>query len=472
MKTYDNLYIDGRWVRASSSETIEVINPYTEKTCGQVPAGSPEDVEKAVQAARKAFDGWAAMAPSERAAAVEMIAAKLEQRKEEIGQTISAELGMPIAWSVAIQSGLPAAVMGSYAGLAREFQWEEKVGNSLIVKEPAGVCAFITPWNYPLHQIVGKVAPALAAGCTLVLKPSSEAPLNAFALAEIIAEVGLPPGVFNLVTGSGQVVGEALCRHPQVDLISFTGSTRAGRRIGEVAAQSVKRLTLELGGKSANILLDDANFQKAVSNGVKNVCLNSGQTCSALTRLLVPAARQDEAIAIARKTASEITVGDPSDQANYMGPLISARQRDIVKEYIRKGIAQGATLVCGGTELPAHLKQGYFVAPTIFADVTSAMTIAQEEIFGPVLCIIPYKDEEEAVAIANDTIYGLSGAVWSASEQRALRVARRLRTGQVAINGGKYNLLAPFGGYKQSGHGRELGKEGLEEFLETKAIQL
>ncbi|MDA8141737.1 MAG: aldehyde dehydrogenase family protein [Desulfobacteraceae bacterium] len=472
MKVYNQLFINGRWTSASSPKMIEVINPFTETPCGRVPSGTIDDVEKAVQAARNAFDGWSAKAPAERVAAVAMIAAKLQERKAQIGQTISSELGMPISWAVAIQSSLPANVMDSYAQLARDFQWEEKVGNSLIVKEPAGVCAFITPWNYPLHQIIGKVAPALAAGCTMVLKPSSEAPLNAFALAEIIAEIGLPPGVFNLVTGAGGLVGEALCRHPQVDLISFTGSTRAGRRIGELAAQTVKRVTLELGGKSASILLDDADFKKAVSNAVKQICLNSGQTCSALTRLLVPRARQDEAVAIARKAAAEIAVGDPSDPATYMGPLVSARQRDIVRDYIRKGIAEGATLMCGGAETPAQPKQGYFVAPTIFADVTNEMTIAREEIFGPVLCIIPYEDEADAIRIANDSIYGLSGAVWSASEQRALRVARRLRTGQVAVNGGKYNLLAPFGGYKQSGHGRELGKEGLEEFLEIKAIQL
>lgn len=401
-----------------------------------------------------------------------MIAARLEARKEEIAQTISMELGMPIKWSTAIQIGMPAGVMASYAQIASEMQLEEKVGNSLIVKEPVGVCAFITPWNYPLHQIVGKVAPALAAGCTMVIKPSSEAPLNAFALAEIMDEVGVPPGVFNLVSGSGAEVGEVLCRHPEVDLISFTGSTRAGRRIGELAAQTNKRLTLELGGKSANIILDDADFPKAVANGVKNICLNSGQTCSALSRMLVPAHRQQEAVAIARKAAAEIPMGDPADPANYMGPLVSARQRDIVRNYVLKGIEEGATLVCGGADPPEGFIQGYFVAPTIFADVTNSMTIAQEEIFGPVLCIIPFQDDNDAVRIANDSMYGLAGAVWSGDRQRALEVAQRLRTGQVAVNGGRFNVLAPFGGYKQSGHGRELGIQGMEEFLEIKAIQL
>lgn len=472
MKIYEKHYINGQWVASTGSEHIDVINPYTEQRCGQVPAGTSDDVDKAVQAARAAFDGWAAMAPSERAAAVSMIAAKLEERKMHIGETISNELGMPVKRAVAIQAGFPASVMASFADLIQEFPLEEKIGNALIIKEPVGVCAFITPWNYPLHQIVGKVAPALAAGCTMVVKPSSEAPLNAFALAEIIDEVGLPPGVFNLVSGSGRIVGEGLCAHNEVDLISFTGSTRAGQRISQLASDTIKRVTLELGGKSANVILDDADFDKAVSNGVKNVMLNSGQTCSALTRMLVPAGRQDEAIAIAKRTAAGLTVGDPNQPDTFMGPMISAKQRETVRSYIRKGIEEGATLVCGGTAAPKNLKQGYFVAPTVFADVTNSMTIAQEEIFGPVLCIIPYTNEDDAVNIANDTVYGLSGAVWSGDDARAQRIARRLRTGQVFVNGGRHNLLAPFGGYKQSGNGREFGKDGLEEFYEAKALLL
>ncbi len=472
MKKYEKLFINGEWIPSAGSKVIDVINPYTEQTCGQVPAGGAEDVEKAVQAARKAFDGWAAKAPSERAAAIGLIAAKLEERKEEIGRTITDELGMPISFATSIQSGMPAAEMASYVNIAQEFKYEEKIGNSLIVKEPVGVCAFITPWNYPLHQIVGKVAPALAAGCTMVVKPSSETPLNAFLLAEIMDEIGLPPGVFNLVSGAGRVVGEGLCSHPEVDLISFTGSTGAGRRIGTLAAQSVKRVTLELGGKSANIILDDADFQKAVSNGVKNVCLNSGQTCSALTRMLVPKGRAEEAAGIAAKTAAEISICDPSEKVCFMGPLVSAKQRETVRSYIRKGIEEGATLVFGGVDPPEHLETGFFLPPTIFAHVTNDMTIAREEIFGPVLSIISYKDEDDAVKIANDSIYGLSGGVWAGSEERALRVARRLRTGQVTVNGGRHNILAPFGGYKQSGKGREFGKFGLEEFLETKSIQL
>jgi aldehyde dehydrogenase (NAD+) len=472
MKIYKKLFIDGRWTDPAGTATIPVINPFTEAPCGQVPAGTEEDVDRAVMAARKAFDVWSAVEPAERAAAIARIATRLDERKEEIAQTITSELGMPIHLSLGIQAALPIGMMASFADLARQAPPEEKFENVHVVREPVGVCAFITPWNYPLHQIVSKVAPALAAGCTMVVKPSSEAPLNAFLLAEIIAEVGLPPGVFNLVTGSGAIVGEAMCRHPEVDLISFTGSTRAGRRIGELAAQSVKRLTLELGGKSANVILEDADFKRAVSHGVKDICLNAGQTCSALSRMLVPADRQQEAVAIAREAAAGIKVGDPSDPANYMGPLVSATQRDKVRAYIRKGIEEGATLVCGGPDKPAEPAQGYFVTPTIFADVSNRTTIAQEEIFGPVLCIIPYRDEDDGVNIANDTIYGLSGAVWSGDPERAARVARRLRTGQVAVNGGAFNLSAPFGGFKQSGRGREFGKFGLEEFLETKALLL
>jgi acyl-CoA reductase-like NAD-dependent aldehyde dehydrogenase len=471
MKKYDRLFINGHWVNPSGSETIEVIDPFREEVCGRVPAGNGQDVNAAVQAAQDAFKIWSRTAPQERAAAIKNIAAALEARSEEIAQTISMELGMPISLSKAIQAGLPAAVMASYAPLAAEEFPEEQIGHSTVVREPVGVCGFITPWNFPLHQIVGKVAPALAAGCTMIVKPSSQTPLNAFILAEIIAEAKLPPGVFNLIPGSGRVVGEALGQHPNVDLISFTGSTRAGRRISELASHSVKRVTLELGGKSANVILEDADFKKAVSHGVKDICLNSGQVCSALSRMLVPAARLAEAVAIAKETAEKISTGNPSDPNIYMGPLVSEAQRRKVRGYINEGIQEGAELVYGGPEVPAALQRGYFVSPTLFSNVSSKMSIAQDEIFGPVLSMIAYKDEDEAVNIANDTIYGLSGAVWSHDENRARRVARRLRTGQVMINGGKFNPLAPFGGYKQSGRGRELGKYGLEEFLEIKSLQ-
>ena len=329
----------------------------------------------------------------------------------------------------------------------------------------------ITPWNYPLHQVVAKVAPAIGAGCTVVLKPSEVAPLTAFVLAEIVDQAGLPAGVFNLVTGTGPVVGEAIAAHPDVDMVSFTGSTRAGKRVSELAAKTVKRVALELGGKSANVILDDADFEKAVKAGVGNCYLNSGQTCSAWTRMLVPKERQDEAIAIAKKAAESFTVGDPVKGESRLGPLISDVQQKRVRGYIEKGIAEGATLVTGGAEQPPGLDRGYYVKPTVFANVKSDMTIAQDEIFGPVLSILPYEDEDDAVRIANDTIYGLAGGVWSKDPERAKRVAKRMRTGQVDINGGSFNPMAPFGGYKQSGRGRELGKFGLEEYLEVKSLQ-
>ncbi|HZB71549.1 MAG TPA: aldehyde dehydrogenase family protein, partial [Acidimicrobiales bacterium] len=358
------------------------------------------------------------------------------------------------------------------AALINDVQFEEQVGNSLVVREPVGVVGAITPWNYPLHQVAAKVAPALAAGCTVVLKPSEVAPLNAFVLAEIIHDVGLPAGVFNLVTGTGDVVGEAMSAHPDIDMISFTGSTRAGKRITEVAAGTVKRVTLELGGKSPNVILDDADFERAVADGVGKAFLNSGQTCSALTRMLVPRSKLAEVEAIAKAAAESFTPGDPFGEDTRLGPLVSEAQRERVRGYIQKGQDEGARLVTGGAEAPEGLDKGYFVRPTVFSDVRTDMTIAQEEIFGPVLSILPYDDEEEAVRIANDTVYGLAGGVWSGDVERAKAVARRIRTGQVEVNGGSFNPMAPFGGYKQSGHGRELGKFGIEEYLETKSLQL
>jgi acyl-CoA reductase-like NAD-dependent aldehyde dehydrogenase len=379
----------------------------------------------------------------------------------EISQLIAREVGTPVNLSAIIQVGLPIATFASMAEIVDQVPWEETVGNSLVVREPVGVVGAVTPWNYPLHQIAAKVAPALAAGCTVVLKPSQVAPLNAFVLAELMHEIGLPPGVFNLVSGTGPEVGEAITCHREVDMVSFTGSTRAG-----------KRVALELGGKSANVILPDADFGRAVSVGVTMCFLNSGQTCSALTRMLVPRDRLAEAEEIAARTAMASVPGNPFDDATRIGPLVSAAQRERVRAYIQKGIDEGAKLVTGGVDPPEGLEKGFFVRPTVFSEVRRDMAISQEEIFGPVLSILPYDTEDEAIEIANDSIYGLSGAVWSADPEHAIRVARRIRTGQVDINGGSFNPLAPFGGFKQSGHGRELGKFGLEEFLETKSLQL
>ncbi|MHB8671919.1 MAG: aldehyde dehydrogenase family protein [Acidimicrobiales bacterium] len=472
MQTYDSFYIDGSWVKPAGKGTIDVLSASTEEVMGRVPEGTPEDVDRAVAAAAAAFEPWSQSAVEERAKLLQRLQEGLGARMNDIATTICGEVGMPMNLSMMIQAGLPTMVMGSYAQILNEFPFEEQINNSVVVREPVGVVGCITPWNYPLHQIVAKVAPALAAGCTVVLKPSEVAPLNAFILAEIIHEVGLPAGVFNLVSGTGPVVGEAIAAHPDVDMVSFTGSTRAGRRVAELAAQTVKRVALELGGKSANVILDDADFERAVSAGVTNCYLNSGQTCTAWTRMLVPRDRLADAERIAADTAANYRPGDPFGGEANLGPLVSATQRDRVRGYIEKGIEEGAKLVVGGAEAPEGLDRGYYVKPTVFSEVTPEMTIAREEIFGPVLSILPYDDEDDAVRIANSTIYGLAGGVWSTDPERARRVARRLRTGQVDINGGSFNPLAPFGGYKQSGSGRELGRYGLEEYLEVKSLQL
>jgi acyl-CoA reductase-like NAD-dependent aldehyde dehydrogenase len=467
-----DLYIGGRWVAPSTPETIEVSDSNTGEPFARIPAGAAADADAAVAAARAAFDGWSQTTPAQRGEFVQKIADGLKARSDELARTISTEVGMPLKLCSMVQVGGPVAAWSHYATLAREFQYDEKVGHSIVAREPVGVVAAITPWNYPLNQVTLKVAAALAAGCTVVLKPSEVAPINAFILADVIHEAGLPAGVFNLVTGFGPVVGERLAAHPDVDMVSFTGSTRAGKRVSEVGSQSVKRVALELGGKSASVVLDDADFEKAVKASVANCFMNSGQTCSALTRLLVPRARLDEARAIAKAAAESFTVGSAFGEGVKLGPLVSAVQRDRVLGYIRKGIEEGSELVTGGAEPPTGLGGGYFVKPTVFVAGDSKATLAQEEVFGPVLTIVPYEDEADAIRIANDSIYGLGGAVWAGSDERALKVARRIRTGQVDVNGGRWNPLAPFGGFKQSGRGRENGVYGLEEFLEYKAIQL
>ncbi len=468
----DRLYIDGRWVPSAGDRSIDVIDSTSEEVIGTVPEGTTEDIDAAVAAARRAFPAWSSTPVAERTALLTKISEALGGRMDSLADLITHEVGMPYTLSQLVQVGLPMASFGSMAAIAEEFTWEKTVGNSLVVREPVGVVGAITPWNYPLHQIAAKVAPALAAGCTVVLKPSEVAPLNAFVLADVFDEVGAPPGIFNLVTGFGPVVGEAIAAHPGVDMVSFTGSTRAGKRVAEVASATVKRVALELGGKSANVLLDDADFAKAVPDGVAKCYANSGQTCSALTRMLVPRDRLAEVESLARKAAESHVPGDPFEASTRLGPLVSAAQRERVRGYIDKGVGEGAELVAGGAAAPDGLDQGFFVQPTVFSSVTRDMTIAREEIFGPVLVIMPYDTEEEAIEIANDTDYGLAGAVWSGDPDRAKSVARRLRTGQVEVNGGGFNPLAPFGGYKQSGNGRELGAFGLEEYLEVKSLQL
>ncbi|MEO6988723.1 MAG: aldehyde dehydrogenase family protein [Aquihabitans sp.] len=476
MQERSQLYIDGEWVTPDGTDTIDVINATTEAVMGSVPAATPVDVDKAVAAAKAAFGPWSATSPSDRAKFVQALSDGIGARNQEIAETITGEVGMPIVLSQLIQAGLPQATSATIPAIVDEFPWEEQIGNSLVVKEPIGVVGAITPWNYPLHQIVAKVAPALAAGCTVVLKPSEVAPLNAFILADIIDEIGLPHGVFNLVSGTGPVVGEAIASHPDVDMVSFTGSTRAGTRVAELGAKTIKRVALELGGKSANILLPDLTgdeLQKATKAAVSSAYLNSGQTCTAFTRLLIPADKHDEIIELLREEVeSTYSLGDPAIGEGRLGPLISEAQRERVRGYIQTGIDEGATLVTGGAEQPDDHVTGYFVKPTVFTGVTADMTIAKEEIFGPVLSVLTYEDVDEAVDLANDSVYGLSGGVWGADRDAATAVARRIRTGQLEVNGGSFNAMAPFGGYKQSGNGRELGRYGLEEFLQTKSLQL
>lgn len=470
MRIFPSHYINGQWVAAQSRETFEVHDASTEEVMATVPAGTPQEAAQAIEAARAAFDGWSSLPVETRAAYLDKVSAGLKARMDEMAMTISREVGMPLKLARTVQVGGPVWNWANFAKVARSFEWEEKVGNSLVVREPVGVVGCITPWNFPLNQITLKVAAALAAGCTVVLKPSEIAPVNAMLLAEVIHEAGLPAGVFNLVNGAGPVVGEVLATHPQVDMVSFTGSTRAGKRVAELASQTVKRVALELGGKSASVILDDANFESAVKGTLSACLLNSGQTCSAHTRMLVPEKRYEEVKTLAAAAIARFNIGPSLDETSKLGPLVSAAQRDRVLGFIEQGIREGAELIAGGAARPAFDK-GYFVQPTILR-VKPGDTLAREEIFGPVLVIITYRDEDEAVQIANDSLYGLGGGVWSQDEAHAIAVARRIRTGQVDINGAAFNANAPFGGYKQSGIGRENGKYGLEEFLEYKAIQL
>jgi aldehyde dehydrogenase (NAD+) len=462
-------YIGGEWVEPVSTETLAVINPATEQAIDTIALGGAADVDKAVAAARAAFESYSTTSREERLALLDRIIEVFQSRMEELGTVISQEMGAPLWLAQRAQGPAGWVHFVTARGVLADFQFEEELGTTLLVREPVGVCALITPWNWPINQISCKVAPALAAGCTMVLKPSEVAPLSAIVFAEILHEAGVPAGVFNLVNGDGPTVGTALSSHPDVDMVSFTGSTRAGVEVARNAAPSVKRVAQELGGKSANIVLDDADLAAVVARDVNQMCTNSGQSCNAPSRMLVPASRMDEAAAIAAEAAAAIKVGDPTAEGTTIGPVVSEVQFDRIQRLIEKGIGEGATLAAGGPGRPDGLESGYYVKPTVFSHVDNDMTIAREEIFGPVLVMIGYEDDDDAVRIANDTAYGLSGYI-SGSPDRARAIARRIRTGNVHLNGVGPDFNAPFGGYKQSGNGREWGALGFEEFLETKAI--
>lgn len=466
--TRTTLFIDGQWVEPDGSGAIEVINPATEEVIGSVPDGSVADADAAVAAARRAFDPTVSIA--ERRARLDAVITAMEKRLPDIAETISREMGAPIRIAQTVQTQVPLAVARGFADALATFEFEERIGNSLVVREPYGVVAAITPWNYPLYQVVAKVLPAIAAGCTVVLKPSNEAPLSVFEFVEALQDAGLPPGVVNLVSGPGRVIGERLSEHPDVDFVSFTGSTTVGSRVGELAGQTVKKVALELGGKSANVILDGADLATAVKVGVGNAFLNSGQTCMAWTRMLVPQARYGEALDLIEAAASKYTVGDPQDPSTRLGPSASAGQYQTVLGFIERAQRDGARLLVGGPDKVRDV--GYYVAPTVFVDVDPDSELGQEEVFGPVLAVIPFSDEDDALRIANGTPYGLSGAVWAADDAAAIAFARQVQTGQLDINGGKYNPAAPFGGYKKSGIGRELGRIGFEEYLQIKSLQL
>ena len=471
MRTYDKFYINGQWVEPIGKGSSEVINPANGEISARVPYGNAEDVDAAVWAARNAFDSWSQTSAAERADFLRKIALEGEKRNAELTQTIIDELGMPIQNAAAYQVDPLAIICESFADKARQMEEHREVGNSIIVKEPIGVCAMINPWNYPIWQMIGKVAPAIAAGCTMVVKAASQTPSHLFIFAEICDAVGLPAGVFNMIHGSGREIGGALSSHPEVDLVSFTGSAAAGIQVSNRAAPDVKRVCLELGGKSPFIITQEANLDAAVEFGVNHVMVNTGQTCDALTRMIIHESRYDDAVELAKTKAEALVVGDPTDANVFIGPMSSAGQKQTVLDYIDQAITDGARLVTGGTDMPAGLTSGNYVLPTIFADVTNDMKIAQEEVFGPVLVMIKYSTIDQAIDIANDTPYGLASAVWAGDKDKATAIARRIRAGQCAINGGDANHEAPFGGYKESGNGREFGIEGLHEYCELKAMQ-
>jgi aldehyde dehydrogenase (NAD+) len=470
MKECTQFYINGEWVDPVDPKHLDVINPATEETIGKIAMGNSKDVDKAVAAAKEAFESFSQTSKEERLALMGKILEVYQSRYDEIAETISSEMGAPLWLSKAAQAATGAGHFGTFMEVLKNYNFDEDKGTTRLRKEPVGVCGLITPWNWPINQIACKVAPALAAGCTMVLKPSEVSPLNAIIFAEVLHEAGVPAGVFNLVNGDGVSVGEAMSSHPDIDMMSFTGSTRAGVAVAKASADTVKRVSQELGGKSANIILDDADFNQSVAGGVTGCFMNSGQSCNAPTRMLVPADRQDEAVAIAKATAEATIVGDPKEvAAGGIGPVVSEVQFNKIQGLIEKGIEEGATLVAGGPGKPDGFNAGYYVKPTIFSDVSNDMTIAREEIFGPVLSILPYKNEDEAISIANDTEYGLSGYV-SGSQEKAQKFAEKFRSGNVHVNGAGPDFNAPFGGYKKSGNGREWGDLGFEEFLEIKAI--
>lgn len=463
-------YIDGKWVDPVVPKTLEVIDPSNEEPFARISLGSKADVDKAVAAARRAFESWSRTSKEERLAVMQRIVDCYQKRYGEIVEAISREMGAPLSLSKNAQAAMGIAHFTQAMKVLKDYNFQHVQGSTAIVREPVGVVGMITPWNWPINQIACKVAPALAAGCTMVLKPSEIAPMNALLFAQVLHEAGVPAGVFNLVNGDGPTVGEAMSSHPGIDMMSFTGSTRAGIAVAKASADTVKRVAQELGGKSANIILDDADLQKAVVGGVMHMMTNSGQSCNAPSRMFVPHAKHDQAAEIAKAAAEKVKVGNPFDEGTTMGPVVSEAQFNKIQGLIKKGIDEGATLVTGGLGRPEGLNRGYYVRPTIFANVRNDMTIAREEIFGPVLCILPYKTEEEAIQMANDTVYGLSGYVQSGDIEHARRVAAQLRTGNVHLNGAGMDLNAPFGGYKQSGTGREWGEFGFEEFLEVKAV--